>query len=362
MGNKVALITWAQSKNYGTCLQAYAAQQLLKKMGFHCDLLNFFVPRKYWFLNIPRVLIKNNYIYLRYKGYNKNYIHFFRDHLSFYSIIWPSDYNAIENRYSAFITGSDQIWNPNYLNTFYMLDFVKSRPCFSYSTSIGVAELPKDKVPTYKNYLNKFQCFGMREQAGVNIITSLFPDKRVEKVLDPTLLMTADEWKKLSDYARIEFKLPEHYVFCYLIGKRDEYKNQLNKVWLDSGIKDLIIVKSAENGSFSLSGAYNYNNCGPIEFVYLLSNSDLVCTDSFHATALSINMSKNFIEFMRFDDGDIDSQNSRIYEILQHYGLSDRIFNFDKKFYNIDYSNIQVQLNMDRRESENFLKDALNIY
>lgn len=51
-----------------------------------------------------------------------------------------------------------------------------------------------------------------------------------------------------------------------------------------------------------------------------------MCTDSFHATAICINLQKDFIEFLRFKETDTKSQNSRIKDILERYELTNRIY------------------------------------
>ena len=86
-----------------------------------------------------------------------------------------------------------------------------------------------------------------------------------------------------------------------------------------------------------------------------------VCTDSFHATALSINLSKDFVELLRFKDGDAASQNSRIYDLLDQYGLRGRLYTGDGNVPagKIDYAPIQEKLKTDRGRSLKFLADSI---
>ena len=90
-------------------------------------------------------------------------------------------------------------------------------------------------------------------------------------------------------------------------------------------------------------------------------NASYVCTDSFHATALSINFSKDFVEFLRFSDRDIKSQNSRIYDLLNHYNLSYKIYSVNNSDWtnSIDYIKVQESLSSDRRDSLTFLINAI---
>lgn len=93
----------------------------------------------------------------------------------------------------------------------------------------------------------------------------------------------------------------------------------------------------------------------------MLLNAEYVCTDSFHASALSINLSKNFITLLRFDNNDKTSQNSRLFDMLTHYNLESRIFSNDNILWSceIDFNPVQHILEIDRARSINFLTCAI---
>ena len=95
------------------------------------------------------------------------------------------------------------------------------------------------------------------------------------------------------------------------------------------------------------------------DFVRLINDASIICTDSFHATAISINLKKNFVEFMRFSLDDPKSQNSRITDILKRYNLEDRVYGRDTDFCNIDYAKVMPILQQDIDNSVEFLKNAL---
>lgn len=210
--------------------------------------------------------------------------------------------------------------------------------------------------------LSRFSHIGVREQTAVKAVSKLLNRDDVQQVLDPTFLLEPHEWNQLTKEADIELKLPSKYILCYLIGNNPHYTKQLFNVAEICGIKDIIIVPAAENKSFYVSESIVYDAAGPKEFVYLIQHATLVCTDSFHATAISINLSINFVEFLRFKDTDKESQNSRIYDILNHYGLRSKIYssdNEDEWLKKIDYTLVQAILAKDRIESVNFLIDSI---
>jgi glutaredoxin-related protein len=104
-----------------------------------------------------------------------------------------------------------------------------------------------------------------------------------------------------------------------------------------------------------------YYISGPIEFLNLIRNCSLFCTDSFHGVAFSIVFEKPFVVFDRVDE--TQSMNSRLDTILTKFDLIDR--KWDKmKFYdnykNIDYMGIARILDAEKQKAINFLKISIN--
>ena len=92
------------------------------------------------------------------------------------------------------------------------------------------------------------------------------------------------------------------------------------------GVNSIIYVTLNPFSSLKIDGAIKPNNIGPCEFVFLIMHAKLVCTDSFHATALAINLKIDFVDFLRFSSLDKNSQNSRIYDLLCHYRLDYKLY------------------------------------
>ena len=99
----------------------------------------------------------------------------------------------------------------------------------------------------------------------------------------------------------------------------------------------------------------------PFDFPSYIAFADYVITDSFHATAISINLSKKFVEFLRFKDTDGASQNSRIYDLLNHFHLKDRLYDGKDVAWikDIDYTGIQNILEKDRKRSIEYLVNSI---
>ena len=369
---KIVLVTWVGNGNYGTSLQSFALHRKLEMLGYKVSFLQNF-PNTFGFkykvnnilssLGIDTKKIKETIRPQKQTLKQRKLADFISKNYSFYKpILSQSDLGELKASTDVFITGSDQIWNTAFRFTpFYFLDFAGDSKRVAYASSIGLNDFPKQHKPIVKELLSKFSHIGLREQTAVDIVSKLLGRADVVQVLDPTFLLNEVEWTEISDKATIEIKLPKKFIFCYLIGNNSWYKQQLGEVISATGIKNVIIVPAAENADFSIEGATVYENAGPLEFVKLIKESSFVCTDSFHATAISINLNKNFVEFMRFKDSDKVSQNSRIYDVLNHYQLMNRIYSDKTTEWSdgIDFKYSNIQLEEDRRHSLNYLINAI---
>ena len=329
----LTIVTWKGGENFGTCLQGYALQEKLIALGYHVYLLPD-VPHskgiKSWIQWVMsclglmqfRIWIKRKHDFQtnkRMRWENKAYRTL---------TLWTQwQVNRLIKKTDCFITGSDQIWNTyHHFMPMQFLDFAGDKKRIAYASSIGTNDIKAEYREQVAKWWKKFAHIGVREQRAVEIVQEMTGRTDVRQVLDPTLLMTADEWRQLAADVYYEVLLPKKYIFCYLVGANVRYAEQLRDVQQKLGIKDIVIVPACENPDFSIEGATVYRMATAVEFVDLLSRAEFVCTDSFHATAFCLNLQKPFVEFMRFKDDDVRSQNSRIHDILGRYGLENRIY------------------------------------
>lgn len=372
MKKNIVLVTWIGNGNFGTSLQSFALHRKLEILGYDVSFLRNFSNEFTFKEKVKHILgligidiqkIKRLKECSKQSLKKKKLDEFITENYHICEAINSSkDLEQLIAKTDVFITGSDQIWNTAYkFNPFYFLDFAGNAKRIAYASSIGLQDFPTEHKQKVKELLSKFSHIGVRENTAVHIVSRLLGRKDIVQVLDPTFLLTSLEWIGISEKANIEIRLPEKYIFCYLIGSNSWYKEQLEKVVVATGIKNVIIIPAAENNDFYINGAYIYDGAGPLEFVKLIKNSSFVCTDSFHATAISINLNKNFVEFMRFKDSDKKSQNSRLYDVLSHYQLINRIYS-DKTAewsYNIDFTSSNEQLEEDRKTSLDYLVKAI---
>ena len=147
-----------------------------------------------------------------------------------------------------------------------------------------------------------------------------------------------------------------------MIGNNEHYIRQLDAVRIKYEIETVIVIPAEEHSDLLFpSNVQIYRDAGPVEFVHLIQHATVVCTDSFHATVLSINFNINFVEFVRFAINDDKSQNSRINDLLSHYHLENRIYNENSEEWSksINYLPVNEFLEEDRQKALNYLTKAL---
>lgn len=371
MKNKVCVVTWSGGTNYGTNLQAYALIKKLKLLGYDASMKGSIVGNVNYLLHpafvLERVANKlkqkqsKKKVALKDKKKEKRFKEFCEIYLPRLNSHGKQQWKQIEQEYLAFITGSDQVWNPNYFQSMMMLDFVNSNKIkkIAYAPSIGVNELSKQTKKKYKNLLSSYSAIGMREKQAADIISDISP-VTVKTVLDPTLLLTDNDWNQLADKAEVDktWNADKPYILCYFVGNRNDYCNYIDLVKEKTGMNCIIIPMDVD---LSNCGAVA-TGVGPNEFIWLIKNADIVCTDSFHATAFSIQYRKEFYVLKRFDDNSKVSQNGRLYEILNTYQLQSRWITNESEFIrenDINYEIVYRILNDKRKYSENYLIDAL---
>lgn len=368
---KIGIVTWFESENMGTNLQAYALYKKLENLGYDASLITYFNYESWGIFTRVKNLLEKlgvlDYFRMHFgKAVSRKrkirIYKFFHKNVKIKKTYTRKQYLRLLGQFDIFISGSDQIWNPNHLDTFYLLDFAANKKRIAYASSIGVRAFPENLKNVYFKYLQSYSQIGLRETVGVNIVNELLGEKKAIKVVDPTFLLSAQEWIKLANLSKLEYK--DDFLFCYLIGNRKEYEEYLKNVYLQSGCSKIIVFCSMENSRTRFKNIPNIiylKDSGIEDFVYLISQAKTICTDSFHATAICINLQKDFIEFLRFNDKDGKSQNSRITDILGRYQLTNRIYSSNniECLNAIQYQNKMEVLRHDIEDSVMFLQQAI---
>lgn len=299
---RVGIITIQKCDNFGADLQAYALGAMLRSMGYDAENID------YLFYKHPRHLggrgerpvlpisIKNKVkeflfpIVTRLKSL-KNRVARAERHRRFdawfnANVKIGREYRSVKSlydnppKYDVYMVGSDQVWNPRIYSNIkpYFLDFVpQGARCASYASSFGVSELSGPVFYKYKQWLKKFSHIGLREKNGADIVDAMALNAEVAHVLDPTLLLAANDWEKVA--IRPEDAPENKYILLYDLIASQETVNLARRWAAQEGWQ---VVRIG-------NGAY-----GPGEFAWLFAHAQSVVTNSFHGTAFAILNHKPF--------------------------------------------------------------------
>jgi hypothetical protein len=327
---KIAILTWLHNGNFGTVLQAFALQRHLRTEGYdvqNIDLLPT-VVQKTWNLirqgNPPELFLE------KWAGYRakkacpdkaslkrrtERINVFLKENLNLtkrYSRF--SDLKKLSCAYDTYICGSDQIWSPTYFSPSYFFDFVKEdKKRISYACSFGVTVMPPKKAERTRKLLDRFYAISVREKTGSSIVRKLLGTD-VAVNIDPTMLLSAEEWEPIVR----ERLISEEYMFCYFLSFNKEYWEKAIKIAKEKRLRVVFVPTTKE--SYAIDGIC-VADAGPSEWVSLIKYATIVATDSFHGCVFSIIHRKNFMAFKRFKDTSSSSRNTRVYNLLDTYNI-----------------------------------------
>lgn len=357
---KVGIITITEGENFGNRLQNYAVQYILEKENIQAETIrNYKDENIYLYILKKRVkkLIKKIFDLEKnpeekrkkfFNKFNKEFINF-----SKYKISNKNMSKKINNFYDYFICGSDQIWNSNYKENGLVnfLQFCEPNKRVAFAPSFGTNELNENYKELYKKWIESIPKISIREEAGKKIIEELTGRKDVEVLVDPTMLLNAEEWDKVS--RKPEQLKEKKYILNYFLGNlSEERKNEINRVAKENDC-DIINLLDKNSPFYSI---------GPSEFLYLEKHAFMICTDSFHSCVFAILYNRPFIVFNREDN--TVSMNSRIETLINKFCLDNRQYNeqnITNENIKCNYTKAYKILEEERKKAKLFLKKSLSL-
>lgn len=314
---RIAIVTITNGgSNFGNRLQNYALQTVLERLGhkpetiFTANIIrrSLLLSRLRWAV---RSVIKRTKRQYYFDSFNKRYIRPARRIR--YQTLNDGDFST--DGYDAAITGSDQVWNPEFLfNTdFEFLPFVPPEKRYSYAASFGLDELTSDQQEAITRRLREMRKISVREDLGRVIVKDII-GADVPVHIDPALLLTPADYRLIEE--RPPQPLPEKYLLAYFLGEVPEaYREFVGKIASDNGLAVTAVNELPDSAFF---------NIGPQHFLYLIHHADFVCTDSYHGTLFSILFHRPFACFYR--QGENDRMSSRLDTLLRITQLGNRLF------------------------------------
>lgn len=363
---KVGILTFHGSHNYGSMLQAYAIKSAIASLGYDSEIINYRNERQKKLYSILSVGIKTQAVRMlhlskyirRYKAFEK-YLH---DYLT--SSPELSSTEAVADYvkdFKAIVCGSDQIWNetPSTYDRdmIYMLPFNFAGKKIAYAPSMG-SDIDLGLIKnTLAPYIKDFSAVSAREAHLSKVLGDCLSGREVPTVLDPTLLVDRKVWlNQCTDASE------QNYICFYSLLYSDELVKFAMTASQKLGMKVINLSPRAKYATIS-SFEQRYD-IGPREFLSYIKNAGLVITNSFHGTVFSILFRRPLFSLII----DPDKQDFRRQNLFSITGLPDMYFPvtetsaIEERFSRIkaaDYSSAELNLNKAKTYSMNFLKEAL---
>lgn len=355
---KVGILTFHFSDNYGAVLQCYALRTMINRISdCQAEVINFNPGRKYgWY---SEQSIQDKYV-----DKLEKYFEFNRCENAIEQEQFAHIEEINQEEYDCFVVGSDQVWNTafSFFNTAYLLDFVKyGQRKIAYAASVGLAvDSPRMKREVFEKYIPGFDYLSVREKTHEQFISS-FTDKKVQTVLDPTLLLTKDDYDILIedvDNSR-DAEIEGDYIFFYYL-KHDtttplacSFVNMLSR---KHNLKVVhFYVDMPEHVFKNESKSFFFE--GPKDFVWYIKHAKIVVTNSFHGTVFSILYHKPFYTYI------VKSMEARVLDLLGTLDISDRLIRGYKPLgevsFEMDYESVDRKLAEERKKSIEYLETAL---
>ncbi|HHD2781093.1 TPA: polysaccharide pyruvyl transferase family protein [Clostridium perfringens] len=364
--NNIAIITLNGYFNYGNRLQNYALQESLKLINYDSKTLikeniieenGISESKLKIFFNMS---YKEKIELIKYKinkgkiiELNKNRTQVFKMFSEDY--INEADFQKNDDfikKYKYFISGSDQVWNPNdkTVTEYNFLTFAPKEKRLTYAPSFGVSKIPEKFKEDYKKWLSDIENISVREEAGAKIIKEL-TGKNAKIVVDPTMLLDKKKW--LSIAKEDKNKPQKEYLLTYFLGGiPKEYQKNIKYF---SKKYNLEVVNLA-----NIKYEKYYCN-GPSEFIDYINSAKLFMTDSFHGCVFSLLMETPFIVCDRKGHSKSENMSSRIDTFVKKFKLESRKFENIKEneLFNNDYTNSKTILEKEREKAWNYLNSII---
>lgn len=325
---RIGILTFHRAHNYGAVLQCFALQEFLINQGYTVKVIDY-NKRELWeyyswykaeevrfALSYPRKVLKRC-VKLLVKWHKRipRYYKFvwFQNH--WLKLCSPSE--IVHSPFNLVLIGSDQVWNTKITHGFdpyYWGQFVRpfSTKVATFAASLR-GEWEEQDRPIVHKYLQSLDAVSVREKSLAKVVVRLFPLINPIVVSDPVFLLSAQEWKRFA----IDPKGKIPYVFFYQAEDSETIYELSERIAQRIG-KRLVVLSANVNGRNS----EECRNASPLELIGWIKNADLVLTSSFHATAFSIILQKDFFCF------DLKmGEDNRIKDLLFQFGLENRIIN-----------------------------------
>ena len=358
---RIAILTLPLHVNFGGILQCYALQTVLERMGHEVSVLNTdFVNVDYktriglFIKRLVKTCIGKESKFYGWKTereITQKYTQvFIRKHIHLLNV---QDLSLLkEDDFDAIVVGSDQIWRPMYYQPIAnaYLKFAKdwtSIKRIAYATSFGTDkwEYTHEETQECASLVKLFDAVSVRENTAVDLCRKYLEVEAVQ-VLDPTLLLSKEDYLKLIDQSKLK---KNEGVFAYFLDVTSSKMDLANRIAKERGLK---LYQFNNPNVDCLSLHFEKRIQQPIEeWIAGFRNASFVVTDSFHGCVFSIIFNKPFVVIGNEERG-IARLKSLLSMLDFDYSVASNIHQLQK----IEWNKTKLILDKYRQISLSFLR------
>lgn len=340
---RVGILTQPLYCNYGGIVQCYALQTVLKRMGHDTVVLQREHNHSYtlqgafiyYIKRIAKLMLGRKESWHYYVAQEKrdyiarNTYRFIEAHIhpcSNKCYTTEQLKNEVERfALDAIIVGSDQVWRPDFspCQPNYFLDFLSADSPIkriSYAASFGGDRWDWNPALTKlcATLLQLFDAVSVREKSGIRLCKEHFNVDAVQ-VLDPTMLLNPDDYRKVVGKQRVA----RGTLFNYVLDRSDEKQYIIRTIENNTGKTSFCSMPALDDSVYNLYGDIDKSVYPQVEdWLSAFDEAEMVVTDSFHGTVFSIIFNKPFWVI-----GNEGRGMARFETLLGMYGLENRMIN-----------------------------------
>lgn len=354
---KILIITIHDiGNNFGSTLQSCALYEFIKEIGHEVQIINYQPQYNNLKQQIKEFLVRLFFL-KEYSKREKSFKLYYNNHSSLTKKKITKFGELLSLAYSAdvYITGSDQVWNPNNPcgnDESYYLKFTNSLRKMSYAASLGTL-LDEVQVQSLIDKIEDYRYISVREwESKLQLINHGFDN--VKYVLDPVFLFPREYY--IENAGQSSQKVYGRYLLVYAV-KEDKLISMTAKRLARKYNLKIILIGGLKK---KCDCDYFIRSAGPREFLDLMNNAQMIVTSSFHAVAFALILNKQFVVVL-------PKENSmRINSILDVTETINRtiskIEDIDEINFEIDYKYTNSLLEPLIQESKQFLLNSLVVF
>lgn len=338
--------------NFGSTLQACSLYDYINSLGYgEVKVINYKPKYAYHHGKFGQFVKKMLFAPAVIKQ-NKRFKKYYQEHCNLTPLYEIYEELEKEKEADAFIVGSDQVWNEYYdggRDLAYYLAFTNCKYKMSYSASVGQIQ-SKEAIERLVERIKDFKYVAVREEA---TIPQLYEAGRTDviHVLDPVFLQEKEYYLDNN----FDNKYGK-YILVYVVHSDPFLDRMVTKIANIYGAKIVLV------GGFVQKVKHDYylRDIGPKEFVNLIHHAEFVVANSFHATAFSILLNKQFAL--------INPRVSplRLSDMLETAGIENRIISSEGDLQlaleYIDYTKVNVRIEKMKKTSKDYIKNSLDSF